>query len=83
MITSNFKRVTFSGDLPTLCVEFENIIKHFRALLLEEEGIDEEKANELIAEIGRRAFMDDEERQKLIDEAVKDFNFEVLFKEEE
>lgn len=57
MITAKYnKTIHFEGSFPVLCVEFENIIRGFRNMLIDTEGIDPDRADELIADIGRRAF---------------------------
>ena len=56
MITAKHGNIHFEGSLAVLCVEFENIIRGFRDMLIDTEGSDPDRADELIADIGRRAF---------------------------
>lgn len=56
MITAKYNKTHFQGSFSDLCVEVENIIRGFRDMLIEENGFDPDIADELIADIGRRAF---------------------------
>lgn len=56
MITAKHSKIHFMGSLAVLCTEFENIIRGFRDMLIEKDGFDPDRVDELIADIGRRAF---------------------------
>lgn len=56
MITAKYNKTHFQGSFSDLCVEFENIIRGFRDMLIDTEGFDPDRVDELIADIGRRAF---------------------------
>ncbi len=58
MITAKHSNIRFEGSFSVLCVEFENIIRGFRDMLLDTDGFDfdPDRVDELIADIGRRAF---------------------------
>lgn len=55
MITAKHSKIHFMGSLAVLCTEFENIIRGFRDMLIETNGFDPDRVDELIADIGRRA----------------------------
>lgn len=56
MITAKHSNIHFEGSLSVLCVEFENIIRGFRDMLIDTDGFDPDRVDELIADIGRKAF---------------------------
>lgn len=56
MITAKYNNIHLKGSLAVLCTELEGIIRGFRNMLIEENGFDPDIADELIADIGRRAF---------------------------
>lgn len=56
MITARNNTIHLDGSLSVLCVELEYIIRGFRNMLIDTEGFDPNRVDELIADIGRRAF---------------------------
>lgn len=56
MITAKLTSIHFEGSLSLLCTELETIIRGFRDMLIETDGFDPDRVDELIVDIGRRAF---------------------------
>ena len=56
MITAKHSTIHFEGPFSVLCAELENIIHGFRNMLIDTEGFDPDRVDELISDIGRRAF---------------------------
>ena len=56
MITAKHHTIHFEGPFSVLCVELENIIRGFRDMLIDTDGFDPDRVDELIADIVRRAF---------------------------
>ena len=56
MITAKHGKIHLEGSFSVLCTEFENIIRGFRNMLIETDGFDPDRVDELIVDIGRRAF---------------------------
>ena len=56
MITAKHGNIHFEGPLSVLCADLENIIRGFRDMLIDTVGFDPDRVDELIADIGRRAF---------------------------
>lgn len=62
MVKSEMGNIHISGPLQVICSEVEDLLQHFYGLCVNNLG--EETANELLAEIGRRAVMTEEEREE-------------------
>ena len=56
MITAKHGTIQFKGSLLVLCAELEDIIRGFRDMVIETDGFDPDRVDELIVDIGRRAF---------------------------